>query len=431
MVDLIAKKKEGLKLTSGEIAFIVSGYVGGDIPDYQMAALLMAIRFSGLDAAEAADLTKEMTRYGDNIDLSRIDGIKVDKHSTGGVGDKTTLIITPVAAACGANVAKMSGRGLGDTGGTVDKLESIPGYRTSITTEEFIANIKKTGACVCGHSSSFAVADTKIYNLRNDTSTTDSTGLIASSIMSKKLASGADKILLDVKAGSGAFMKSVGEARELALMCKEIGELSGKEVRAMITDMDVPLGNMTGNALEVIETIETLNGGGPQDLKQLCILLTAHMLNMAGLGTLEECSVKAEAALIDGTAMAKFIEMAENAGADTEYLKNPSMFKKASIARRVKAQVSGYIDKLSALHIGRASFILGAGRAVKGADVDFAAGVELKKKQGDYVSDGETVCVLYTNNEAAADEAERLISENMRICAERRENNPLVYEVLI
>lgn len=430
MVDLIAAKKEGQRMSPEEISFIINGYVNGEIPDYQMSAWLMAVRFTGLNADEAFYMTKEMTRYGDSINLSEIKGIKVDKHSTGGVGDKTTIIIAPMVAACGAHVAKMSGRGLGDTGGTVDKLEAIPGYRTTVTMEEFISNIKKTGACICGHSSTFAVADSKIYNLRNDTSTTDSMGLIASSIMSKKIASGADKILLDVKAGSGAFMKTYGEARELALMCREIGSLSGKEVRAVITNMEVPLGNMVGNTLEVIEAVETLNGNGPEDLHKLCVLLAAHMLNMSGLGELSECEVKAAASLKNGTALNKFIEMAENAGADVGYIKNPRLFKKAGVTRQVTAADSGYIEKLSARDIGRVSFILGAGRAVKNADVDFSAGVELKKKQGDYVKRGETVCVLHTNNAAAADEAAGLIIKNLVISENESPKIPLIYEIL-
>jgi pyrimidine-nucleoside phosphorylase len=430
MVDIISRKKEAFSLSEDEIKFAVSGFVNGKIPDYQMAALLMAIRLAGFDENESFFLTKEMTNYGSRVDLSEIPGIKVDKHSTGGIGDKTTLIITPMAAACGGRVAKMSGRGLGDTGGTVDKLESIPGYRTEISPNEFIANIKKTGACICGHSADFATADTKIYNLRNDTATTDSMGLIASSIMSKKITSGADKILLDVKAGSGAFMQTFDEAKNLALLCREIGRLSGKEVRAVITDMDTPLGAAVGNSLEIKEVIETLNGGGLEDLRGLCVLLAAHMLNMAGLGSLDECTLKAQNSLKDGSAFNKFLEMAENAGADTKYIKNPALFENAGIIRGLVAKKSGFIEKLNAKTIGRASFILGAGRAVKNADVDFSAGVVLKAKQGEYINAGDLVCVLHTNNENAANEAEKLICENIVISSAQPPKVPLVYEVL-
>ncbi len=406
MSDIIAKKRDNIELSKEEIEFFVREYTAGNIPDYQASALLMAIFFQDMNIRETTELTIAMAHSGDMVDLSPIEGIKVDKHSTGGVGDKTTLVITPIVASLGVKVAKMSGRGLGHTGGTVDKLESIPNLRTAFSMEEFFAIVNKTGIAVIGQSGNLAPADKKIYALRDVTATVDKTPLIASSIISKKLAAGSDAIVLDVKCGSGAFIKDVDHAIELAQIMVNIAENAGRKCVALVTDMDVPLGENVGNSLEVIEAVEVLKNGGPADLRHECITLAAEMLTLANKGTLDECKKMAEQSLADGSAFAKFVEMVEAQGGDSNYVKNTELFEKAKFVHEVKAQKSGYITKMDTEKCGIASLILGAGRKTMESVIDFAAGIKIKAKIGDYVNAGDTLAVLLTNDEAAIAESE-------------------------
>lgn len=406
MYDIILNKRQGKELSKEEIEFFVREYTAGNIPDYQASALLMAIFFQDMNIRETTELTIAMAHSGDMVDLSPIEGIKVDKHSTGGVGDKTTLVITPIVASLGVKVAKMSGRGLGHTGGTVDKLESIPNLRTAFSMEEFFAIVNKTGIAVIGQSGNLAPADKKIYALRDVTATVDKTPLIASSIISKKLAAGSDAIVLDVKCGSGAFIKDVDHAIELAQIMVNIAENAGRKCVALVTDMDVPLGENVGNSLEVIEAVEVLKNGGPADLRHECITLAAEMLTLANKGTLDECKKMAEQSLADGSAFAKFVEMVEAQGGDSNYVKNTELFEKAKFVHEVKAQKSGYITKMDTEKCGIASLILGAGRKTMESVIDFAAGIKIKAKIGDYVNAGDTLAVLLTNDEAAIAESE-------------------------
>ncbi len=406
MYDIILNKRQGKELSKEEIEFFVREYTAGNIPDYQASALLMAIFFQDMNIRETTELTIAMAHSGDMVDLSPIEGIKVDKHSTGGVGDKTTLVITPIVASLGVKVAKMSGRGLGHTGGTVDKLESIPNLRTAFSMEEFFAIVNKTGIAVIGQSGNLAPADKKIYALRDVTATVDKTPLIASSIISKKLAVGSDAIVLDVKCGSGAFIKDVDHAIELAQIMVNIAENAGRKCVALVTDMDVPLGENVGNSLEVIEAVEVLKNGGPADLRHECITLAAEMLTLANKGTLDECKKMAEQSLADGSAFAKFVEMVEAQGGDSNYVKNTELFEKAKFVHEVKAQKSGYITKMDTEKCGIASLILGAGRKTMESVIDFAAGIKIKAKIGDYVNAGDTLAVLLTNDEAAIAESE-------------------------
>ncbi len=406
MYDIILNKRQGKELSKEEIEFFVREYTAGNIPDYQASALLMAIFFQDMNIRERTELTIAMAHSGDMVDLSPIEGIKVDKHSTGGVGDKTTLVITPIVASLGVKVAKMSGRGLGHTGGTVDKLESIPNLRTAFSMEEFFAIVNKTGIAVIGQSGNLAPADKKIYALRDVTATVDKTPLIASSIISKKLAAGSDAIVLDVKCGSGAFIKDVDHAIELAQIMVNIAENAGRKCVALVTDMDVPLGENVGNSLEVIEAVEVLKNGGPADLRHECITLAAEMLTLANKGTLDECKKMAEQSLADGSAFAKFVEMVEAQGGDSNYVKNTELFEKAKFVHEVKAQKSGYITKMDTEKCGIASLILGAGRKTMESVIDFAAGIKIKAKIGDYVNAGDTLAVLLTNDEAAIAESE-------------------------
>ncbi len=406
MYDIILNKRQGKELSKEEIEFFVREYTAGNIPDYQASALLMAIFFQDMNIRETTELTIAMAHSGDMVDLSPIEGIKVDKHSTGGVGDKTTLVITPIVASLGVKVAKMSGRGLGHTGGTVDKLESIPNLRTAFSMEEFFAIVNKTGIAVIGQSGNLAPADKKIYALRDVTATVDKTPLIASSIISKKLAAGSDAIVLDVKCGSGAFIKDVDHAIELAQIMVNIAENAGRKCVALVTDMDVPLGENVGNSLEVIEAVEVLKNGGPADLRHECITLAAEMLTLANKGTLDECKKMAEQSLADGSAFAKFVEMVEAQGGDSNYVKNTELFEKAKFVHEVKAQKSGYITKMDTEKCGIAALILGAGRKTMESVIDFAAGIKIKAKIGDYVNAGDTLAVLLTNDEAAIAESE-------------------------
>lgn len=427
MYDIIAKKRDGGTLTREELAFAVNGYVDGSIPDYQMSALLMAIYLRGMTDAETAQLTDVMAHSGDMVDLSAIRGIKADKHSTGGVGDKTTLVIAPIVAACGVKIAKMSGRGLGHTGGTVDKMESVPGTRTALTQEEFFRQVNEIGIAVIGQSGQIAVADKKMYALRDVTATVGCIPLIASSIMSKKLAAGSDAILLDVTMGSGAFMKHLDEAVELARLMVSIGTAHGRKVAALITDMDTPLGHNIGNSLEVAESMEVLQGRGPADLTEVCLQLASNMLYLAGKGDLAVCRAMARQAIDDGTAFEKCCQMFAAQGGDTTVLRDPSRFRKAACARDLVADRDGYIVANDVERIGNASVLLGAGRIKKEDSIDFAAGIILHKKLGDAVRAGEPLCTLYADDEALFAPAAEMYLGGLEIGPERPAIPPLVY----
>ena len=429
MYDLIEKKKHGAALSKGEITEMVMRYVNGEIPDYQMSALLMAIYFKGMDAAETAALTQAMADSGDKVDLSAIAGRKVDKHSTGGVGDKTTLIAVPIVAACGGRVAKMSGRGLGHTGGTVDKLESIPGFRTSLSRQEFFDVVNACGAAVIGQTGNLVPADKKLYALRDVTATVDSIPLIASSIMSKKLAAGSDGIVLDVKTGSGAFMKTLDDAIALAQAMADIGELAGKRVVALVTDMDAPLGHAIGNAMEIIEAVNVLRGNGPSDLAEVSLQLASNMLVLAGMGdgNLDECRKLAERALSDGSALEQFCRMAELQGGDSSYLREPAKFRTAPFCEEVMAERDGFVTSMDAGRIGMASVILGAGRATKESTIDSSAGIMLCKKTGDAVRRGEPLARLYTSRQETLQEAGDAYRAAVAIGDARPAGRKLVY----
>lgn len=427
MYDLIMKKKHGEVLTEQEIQFMIDGYVKGEIPDYQMSAMLMAIWFKGMNDLEITELTKTMAKSGDMIDLSAISGKKVDKHSTGGVGDKTTLIVAPIVAACGGKVAKMSGRGLGHTGGTVDKLEAIPGYRTVLDRQEFFDTVNKCGVSVIGQSGNLAPADKKLYALRDVTATVDSIPLIASSIMSKKLAAGSDCILLDVKTGSGAFMKTLDDSIKLAQTMVAIGEGAGRRTVALITDMDTPLGFGIGNSIEVMESMDVLKGHGPADLAEVSLQLAANMLYLVGKGTPEECRTMAEKAIADGSAFETFCTMVKAQGGDDAVLRDYEKFVKTPYKADVLAERDGYIVKMNAEEVGVTSVVLGAGRETKESDIDFSAGLILHKKYGDAVKKGDSLVTLYTSKEESLKEAERMYREAVIIGDNQPAKEPLVY----
>ncbi len=421
MLDLIVKKRDGGNLAKEEIFFWINGYVSGEIPDYQTAAMLMAIYYEGMAKEELGNLTMAMARSGDMVDLSPISGCKVDKHSTGGVGDKTTMIIGPMVAANGVKVAKMSGRGLGFTGGTIDKLEAIPGFRTALDREEFFRIVNEHGISVAGQSGNLVPADKKMYALRDVTGTVESIPLIASSIMSKKLASGSDAILLDVKTGSGAFMKTIEDAEKLAETMTSIGRHWGRRMAAMITNMDQPLGMAVGNTLEVIEAIETLKGHGPEDLTQLCLDLAAEMMVLAGKGSRDICRRMALETLTSGRAFEKWKEMVRAQGGDVTLMDHPERFPAAPYSRNILAPCDGYIAHLDAEGCGIAASLLGAGRAKKEDRIDVTAGIRFLKKCGDPVKKGEPVALLYTSVQEYLDKAE----EKMRQSLEIADNPPL------
>ena len=398
MVDLIEKKKDGFKHTPEEIHFIVAGYTKGDIPDYQMSAWLMAVCFQGLDKEETAILTKEMMHSGDVIDLSRIQGIKVDKHSTGGVGDKTSLVLGPIVAACGVPVAKMSGRGLGHTGGTLDKLESIPGLHIMIDEEDFVKQVNDCGLAIIGQSGHLDPADKKMYALRDVTATVSCIPLIASSIMSKKLAAGSDAILLDVKYGDGAFMNTIEEAKELARTMIEIGDSLGKDTRATISNMSQPLGYAIGNSLEVKEAIDTLNGHGPEDLLELCLQAGSHMLIQAQkTDSLITARKMLEDAIESKKALRTLCAMVKAQGGDDAFIRHPEMFPKAKDVIPVYSQKTGYVKDLKAKPLGIVSMKLGGGREKTDDEIDYIVGLVLHKKIGDFVKKGEVLVEVHTN----------------------------------
>lgn len=430
MQDLIEKKKKGFFHTREELKMIVDGAVSGDIPDYQLSAWLMAVCFCGMSDGELADLTDLMAKSGDTTALSVLGDRTVDKHSTGGVGDKTTLIIAPLVAALGGIVAKMSGRGLGFTGGTIDKLESIPNFKTELSYEEFIGLLKKNGVCIAGQSGNLTPADKKIYALRDVTATVDSVPLIASSVMSKKLATGARSIVLDVKTGNGAFMKDLESASLLAEKMIAIGRANGRNVSAVLTNMSIPLGNAVGNALEVKEAVEVLSGKGPRDLREICLILATQMLVLSVGGDEKEIRLRCERALDDGTALRKFVALVEAQGGDISYIENTENFPTAGEVYAVKARKDGFIASMDCAVIGKTATLLGAGREKKGDPIDMAAGVMLEKKTGDFVCAGDVLAYLHTDRGEKLEEAEALYRSALTFSDTPVEKEPLVYQIL-
>ncbi|MGB9796099.1 pyrimidine-nucleoside phosphorylase [Fervidobacterium gondwanense] len=429
--DIILKKRNGGKLTKEEIEFMVNGYVKGEVPDYQMAAFLMAVYFRHMDTEERAIFTEVMANSGDKVDLSSIPGIKIDKHSTGGVGDKTTLVVGPIVASLGVPVAKMSGRALGHTGGTIDKLESIPGFRTSLTEEEFFENVRKIGIAVVGQTANLVPADKKIYALRDATATVDEVSLIAASIMSKKLAGGADGYVLDVKVGSGAFMKTIEQATELAEAMVGIAKSHGKKAVAVLTNMDVPLGKMVGNSLEVLEAIETLKGNGPEDFTQLCITLSAWMCHLAEKGTYEECVQLAKKALESGKALEKFREFVKYQGGNPEVVDRPTkILPMTDKIVEFTAPEDGYITAIDTEKIGIASNYLGAGRKTKEDTIDYSVGIEIIKKLGDYVKKGEPIAKMYVSEKSDTETARKLLLESYKFSSEKPEHKPIILGIV-
>ena len=415
MYDIILKKRANLPLTDKEIRFVIDGYVKGEIPDYQVSALLMTIVFNGMNARELGTLTLAMAQSGNMVDLSNIDGITVDKHSTGGVGDKTTLIIAPLVAACGGKVAKMSGRGLGHTGGTIDKMESIPNLKVSLEQDAFINQVNKIGLAVIGQSEGLAPADKKLYALRDVTGTVDSIPLIASSVMSKKLASGAQAILLDVKVGSGAFMKNIEDARELAKAMVDIGKENGRSVKAILTDMDRPLGYAIGNALEIREVIDTLKGNGPEDLSHECVIMAAHMLVLSHICDYETALNRVQQALDSGTALERLRLMIEAQGGDSRVIDDESVLEMGKFTYDITSTQDGYITHMNTEQCGIASVMLGAGRTVKDGPIDYSAGIVMHKKTGDSVTVGESIATLYASDESLLNNAAQTYLEAITI----------------
>lgn len=412
--DVIAKKRDKQELNEEEIKFLINGYINNEIADYQMSAFLMAVYFNGMTSRECKVFTECMLHSGNMMDLSAIKGIKVDKHSTGGVGDKTTLIIVPIVAACGVKVAKMSGRGLGHTGGTVDKLESIPGINIALSVEKFFNVVNSVGCCIVSQSGNLVPADKKIYSLRDVTATVDSMPLIASSIMSKKIASGADCILLDVKVGSGAFMKTKEDAVELSKIMVNIGEDFNRKVMAVITDMDSPLGNAIGNSLEVWEACEILQGRGPEDLKEVCLYLASNMLFMAGKGTIEECENMVRESIKSGIAIKKFEEMINAQGGNISRFEQ-NYVNDSKVKYEVISKAGGYIESIDTESLGKAAMILGAGRKCKEDKIDYEAGIILKKKTNDKINKGDVLAVFYSSDLKKCKEAELIFKGSLRI----------------
>ncbi|MBR7092031.1 MAG: thymidine phosphorylase [Clostridia bacterium] len=430
MYEIIQAKRSGRALTREQISFFVRGFTAGDIPDYQAAALLMAICLRGMTARETADLTLAMAASGDRLDLSSLPGVPVDKHSTGGVGDKTTLIVAPAAAACGVPVCKMSGRGLGHTGGTIDKLEAIPGFRTSLTPRQAIVQTRRIGLCVAGQTGRLAPADKKMYALRDVTATVQSLPLIASSIMSKKIAAGCRGIVLDVKFGSGAFMKTRREAEQLALQMLRIGKRAGRRCAAVLSDMDRPLGYAVGNAVEVAEAVEVLRGGGPADLRALCVTLAGLMVGLSLGLPREQAEQRVTAALADGSALEKLRQLCAAQGGDVRCIDDPSRLPQAACRIEVPAPQSGYLLAVDTEQIGLAAMLLGAGRRTRGDAIDPAAGILLRKKPGNAVQKGEPLAVLLTDRPDAAAEAAAKLTGALRFGAAPPTAAPLIAAVL-
>ena len=431
MYDLILKKRQGKALAKDEIRWMIREYTDGRIPDYQMSAMMMAICFQGLDKAETYELTMAMAESGEMLDLSQIHGIKVDKHSTGGVGDKTSLALTPIVASLGIPVAKMSGRGLGHTGGTIDKLESIPGFSTQLTDEQFEEQVNSIGISIMGQTKDLAPADKLLYALRDVTATVDQVSLIASSIMSKKLAAGADAILLDVKTGSGAFMKEESDAVKLAQEMVDIGKSAGRKMTAVITNMDEPLGMAVGNILEVKEAIDTLKGNGPADFTELVETLAAHMLMLGDVADdLDDGKQKVREAVRSGKALDKLKQFVAAQGGDTKYIDNPELFEQASIIEEIKSDQDGFVGNINAQEIGICSLILGGGRETKDDKIDPAVGLVFSKKVADPVKKGDVLATIYGNDEEKVKQAAGHFKENFHIVKEQPVKQAMIKEVL-
>jgi len=430
MVDLIEKKRDGGALTEDELRWLVAGFTAGGVPDYQMAAFAMAVYYKGMTDAETAVLTDAMMRSGDTVDLSRFGAKSVDKHSTGGVGDKTTLIVAPIVASLGGKLAKMSGRGLGHTGGTVDKLESIPGFRTTLTPEEFMRQVEAVGVAVIGQSGNLDPADKKLYALRDVTATVDSLPLITSSIMSKKLAAGSHSIVLDVKIGSGAFMKTREDGERLARSMVSIGKACGRQVRAVMTNMDIPLGYYIGNALEVMEAVQVLRGEGCPDLGGVCRTLACNMLELCNGWDADTAAREVEASVSSGAAFETMKKWIAAQGGDARALEDFSLLPQAGSRRIVPAPQTGYLGHMDTQRVGEASALLGAGRQKKEDAIDYGAGIVLKKKTGDFAEAGEPLAELYTNTAATLAESERVFLSALRWQDAAPEKQPLIYGVV-
>ena len=429
MYDVIAKKRDGGELCREEIAFFIHGYVKGEIPDYQVSALAMAIYLRGMTTQETAWLTMEMEHSGDTVDLSAVEGVKADKHSTGGVGDKTTLVLAPIAASLGVRMAKMSGRGLGHTGGTIDKLESIPGLRTDLSRDEFLGIVRDIGLCIVAQSGNLVPADKKLYALRDVTATVESMPLIASSIMSKKLAAGADCILLDVKTGSGAFMKTLEDSRVLAKAMVDIASHAGKRAAALITEMDRPLGSAVGNALEVMEACETLQGRGSEDLTELCLELAAGILVMAGKAeSLEQARSLAQGQIANGQAFEKFRQMVQAQGGDVSALTDYDALLAPVVRYEVRARQEGFLQSLNTEQCGIASVALGAGREKKEDAIDYSAGILLKKKPGDFVHAGDVLAEFHAASETLCRDAEEIFQNALQYGEQAPQLRPLILD---
>lgn len=430
MYDIIENKRNGMDLSEEEINFFVKGYTDGSIPDYQASAFCMAVYFKGMTEKETVILTEAMANSGDTVDLSMFGNLSADKHSTGGVGDKTSLIVAPIVAALGGKVTKMSGRGLGHTGGTVDKLESISGYKTTLLEEEFISQIERVGMAIIGQSGNLTPADKKLYALRDVTATVDSIPLIVSSIMSKKIAAGSHNIVLDVKCGSGAFMKTLEDAEILADEMVKIGKACGRNMAAVITDMNTPLGSAIGNSLEVIEAVKVLKGEKDNDLKEVCVAIAAEMISLVYSVSHDEALKRVNDALDSGKAFEKMKEWISAQGGDTDCIDNTELFEKSQYSFDVIAQTDGYITSMDTEKIGLTSVILGAGRAAKEDGIDFSAGIIIFKKTGEQIKKGEKIATLLTNDKQSLADAEKMYLSAVCISSEKPESKPLIYKII-
>lgn len=430
--DIIMKKRNGLENTKEEIEFMINNYVSGELKDYQMSAWLMAVYFNHMSDKERYNLTITMLNSGDKVSLKDIKGKKIDKHSTGGVGDKTTLALAPMVASLGLTVSKLSGRGLGHTGGTIDKLESIPGFKTSLSTEDFINTANQTGIAIAGQTANIAPADKKIYALRDLTATVDEISLIASSIMSKKLAIDSDGIVLDVKAGSGAFMKDIEDAKKLAESMVSIGKMNGKNIKALVTNMNQPLGVKVGNALEVYEAIETVKGNGPEDFQNLCIELASHMAELSGEMKYNEAKKKLTTNIKEGILVNKMKEWIKAQGGDERIVDNPELLEISKNKKEFKADKSGYLYSYDTEKIGIASMVLGAGRATKEDEIDLSVGLEVHKKLGEKINSGDTLVTIYYSDISNIDESERILKEAIKISDKKPDEKitKTIYEII-
>ncbi|NCC88050.1 MAG: pyrimidine-nucleoside phosphorylase [Clostridia bacterium] len=430
MYDIIKKKRDGHSLSKDEIDFFITKYTSGDIPDYQASALLMAIYFNGMDKEETVFLTSAMASSGDVVDLSSIKNPTVDKHSTGGVGDKTTLIVAPIVAALGCKVAKMSGRGLGHTGGTIDKLEAIEGFKVEISNNDFLKQVNEIGICIIGQSGNLTPADKKLYALRDVTATVDNISLIASSIMSKKLAGGSQNIVLDVKCGNGAFMKTPEDAKNLARAMVDIGNAAGRKTTALITNMNIPLGYNIGNSLEVIEAIKVLKGETCDDLYEICVMICSYMYSSCSDKPIDECKIAVQEVIKNGKAFEKLKQMVAMQGGDIKLIDNPELFKKSEISFDIICENDEYISYMNSEKIGIASVFLGAGREKKGDQIDYSAGIVLKHKTGDFVNKGEVLATFYTSSHDKAQNAKKIFMDALEFSSTSPTKEPLIYEIV-